>query len=183
MAEAGEREAGLRGSQIPLESLFAMDKGIQGGFNPNRSLDFGEIARLCHAACFSLSRRRSGLRRGSGCGQRRARCPKASLSQSKTNSARLMTDLGLSRSRPQSYLRFTTAKVKGDRQSFCRQIKEDKTFITVVDFESGGVLFPPEGCTFASQRRDVRFFLFQCFRKLFGDCSGGLAILEGADFQ
>ena len=33
-------------------------------FNPNRSLDFGEIARLCHAACFSLSRRRSGLRRG-----------------------------------------------------------------------------------------------------------------------
>ena len=33
-------------------------------FNPNRSLDFGEIARLCHAACFSSSRRRSGLRRG-----------------------------------------------------------------------------------------------------------------------
>ncbi len=33
-------------------------------FNPNRSLDFGEIARLCHAACFSPSRRRSGLRRG-----------------------------------------------------------------------------------------------------------------------
>ena len=32
--------------------------------NPNRSLDFGEIARLCHAACFSPSRRRSGLRRG-----------------------------------------------------------------------------------------------------------------------
>ena len=31
--------------------------------NPNRSLDFGEIARLCHAACFSPSRRRSGLRR------------------------------------------------------------------------------------------------------------------------
>ena len=31
---------------------------------PNRSLDFGEIARLCHAACFSPSRRRSGLRRG-----------------------------------------------------------------------------------------------------------------------
>ena len=80
-------------------------------------------------------------------------------------------------------MRFTAAKVKGDRQSFCRQIKEDKTFITVVDFESGGVLFPPEGCTFASQRRDVRFFLFQCFRKLLGDCSGGLAILEGADFQ
>ena len=35
-----------------------------GGFNPNRSLDFGEIARLCHAACFWPSRRRSGLRRG-----------------------------------------------------------------------------------------------------------------------
>ena len=33
-------------------------------FIPNRSLDFGEIARLCHAACFSSSRRRSGLRRG-----------------------------------------------------------------------------------------------------------------------
>ena len=33
-------------------------------FNPNRSLDFGKIARLCHAACFSPSRRRSGLRRG-----------------------------------------------------------------------------------------------------------------------
>ena len=33
-------------------------------FIPNRSLDFGEIARLCHAACFSPSRRRSGLRRG-----------------------------------------------------------------------------------------------------------------------
>ena len=33
-------------------------------FNPNRSLDFGEIARLCQAACFSPSRRRSGLRRG-----------------------------------------------------------------------------------------------------------------------
>ena len=32
-------------------------------FNPNRSLDFGEIARLCHAACFWPSRRRSGLRR------------------------------------------------------------------------------------------------------------------------
>ena len=32
--------------------------------NPNRSLDIGEIARLCHAACFSPSRRRSGLRRG-----------------------------------------------------------------------------------------------------------------------
>ena len=32
--------------------------------NPNRSLDFGEIARLCHAACFWPSRRRSGLRRG-----------------------------------------------------------------------------------------------------------------------
>ena len=31
---------------------------------PNRSLDFGEIARLCQAACFSPSRRRSGLRRG-----------------------------------------------------------------------------------------------------------------------
>ncbi len=33
-------------------------------FNPNRSLDFGEIARLCHAACFWPNRRRSGLRRG-----------------------------------------------------------------------------------------------------------------------
>ena len=29
-----------------------------------RSLDIGEIARLCHAACFWPSRRRSGLRRG-----------------------------------------------------------------------------------------------------------------------
>ena len=35
-----------------------------GRVNPNRSSDFGEIARLCHAACFSPSRRRSGLRRG-----------------------------------------------------------------------------------------------------------------------
>ena len=33
-------------------------------FNPNRSSDFGEIARLCHAACFSPGRRRSGPRRG-----------------------------------------------------------------------------------------------------------------------
>ena len=33
-------------------------------FNPNRSSDFGKIARLCHAACFPPSRRRSGLRRG-----------------------------------------------------------------------------------------------------------------------
>ena len=33
-------------------------------FIPNRSLDIGEIACLCHAACFSASRRRSGLRRG-----------------------------------------------------------------------------------------------------------------------
>ena len=32
--------------------------------NPNWSLDFGKIARLCHAACFWPSRRRSGLRRG-----------------------------------------------------------------------------------------------------------------------
>ncbi len=32
--------------------------------NPNWSLDFGEIARLCHAACFWPGRRRSGLRRG-----------------------------------------------------------------------------------------------------------------------
>ena len=32
-------------------------------FNPNRSLDFGEIARLCQAACFWPSRRRSRLRR------------------------------------------------------------------------------------------------------------------------
>ena len=37
---------------------------VQISFTPNRSLDFGEIARLCHAACFSPSRRRSGLRRG-----------------------------------------------------------------------------------------------------------------------
>ena len=66
-------------------------------FNPNRSLGFGQIARLCHAACFSPSRRRSGLRRG-----RRARCPKASLSQSKTDSACLMTDLGLNK-RKQSF--------------------------------------------------------------------------------
>ena len=34
------------------------------GLNPNRSSDFGKIARLCHAACFPPSRRRSGLRRG-----------------------------------------------------------------------------------------------------------------------
>ena len=33
-------------------------EGEVNAFNPNRSLDFGEIARLCHAACFSLSRRR-----------------------------------------------------------------------------------------------------------------------------
>ena len=35
-----------------------------GFFNPNRSSDIGEIARLCHAACFWPGRRRSGLRRG-----------------------------------------------------------------------------------------------------------------------
>ena len=48
--------AGVRWKEF-LELLLGL-------LNPNRSLDFGEIARLCHAACFSPSRRRSGLRRG-----------------------------------------------------------------------------------------------------------------------
>ena len=47
-------ESGSATASLPLSPKF----------NPNRSLDFGEIARLCHAACFSPSRRRSGLRRG-----------------------------------------------------------------------------------------------------------------------
>ena len=45
---------------LRTESITATSANL----NPNRSLDFGEIARLCHAACFWPSRRRSGLRRG-----------------------------------------------------------------------------------------------------------------------
>ncbi len=45
-------------------TAIACMEGDSDHINPNRSLDFGEIARLCHAACFSPSRRRSGLRRG-----------------------------------------------------------------------------------------------------------------------
>ena len=66
-------------------------------FNPNRSLDIGEIARLCHAACFWLAEGVAGYVeawRETGCGQKRARCPKALFSQSETDTACLMTDLG-----------------------------------------------------------------------------------------
>ena len=45
----------------PVDGHFRL---IHDSLIPNRSLDIGEIARLCHAACFSPSRRRSGLRRG-----------------------------------------------------------------------------------------------------------------------
>ena len=86
----------LRGLKFRLPAKNRLDQ-FRSCLNPNRSLDFGEIARLCHAACFSPSRRRSGLRREreTGCGQKRARCPKASFSQSETDTACLMTDLGL----------------------------------------------------------------------------------------
>ena len=40
------------------------NRSLDFGLNPNRSSDFGKTARLCHAACFPPSRRRSGLRRG-----------------------------------------------------------------------------------------------------------------------
>ena len=51
--------------QTMCNTLIGKEKQqVMLSFNPNRSLDFGEIARLCHAACFSPSRRRSGLRRG-----------------------------------------------------------------------------------------------------------------------
>ena len=50
--------------QTMCNTLIGKEKQqVMLSFNPNRSLDFGEIARLCHAACFSPSRRRSGLRR------------------------------------------------------------------------------------------------------------------------
>ena len=49
---SGESRASLSARRMPP------------AFNPNRSLDFGEIARLCHAACFWPGRRRSGLPRG-----------------------------------------------------------------------------------------------------------------------
>ena len=53
----------LRGLKFRLPAKNRLDQ-FRSCLNPNRSLDFGEIARLCHAACFSPSRRRSGLRRG-----------------------------------------------------------------------------------------------------------------------
>ena len=56
-----ETKDGYEGNLRKEPGMFL---GELGNLNPNRSLDFGEIARLCHAACFSPSRRRSGLRRG-----------------------------------------------------------------------------------------------------------------------
>ena len=50
--------------EFPNASTSPIPRLSSNSLNPNRSLDFGEIARLCHAACFSPSRRRSGLRRG-----------------------------------------------------------------------------------------------------------------------
>ena len=50
--------------RTPLIAGIFAKKENRFGLNPNRSLDFGEIARLCHAACFWPSRRRSGLHRG-----------------------------------------------------------------------------------------------------------------------
>ena len=63
-------QSAIQAETIPL--LYIKVRHVEDNFaiyrsnllNPNRSLDFGEIARLCHAACFSPSRRRSGLRRG-----------------------------------------------------------------------------------------------------------------------
>ena len=58
----------------PACSSFFLN--LQRNLNPDRSLDFGEIARLCHAACFWPGRRRSGLRRGVARNRRRTEAGK-----------------------------------------------------------------------------------------------------------
>ena len=65
VVEFGEGEVGSGAEAEEAVAGGAPDFGApEFSVIPNRSLDFGEIARLCHAACFSPSRRRSGLRRG-----------------------------------------------------------------------------------------------------------------------
>ncbi len=54
---------GLQNTQT-YRTTFNPNRQSVLGFNPNRSSDFGKTARLCHAACFPPSRRRSGLHRG-----------------------------------------------------------------------------------------------------------------------
>ena len=55
----------FRGASLSIFHLRAMIFfAKENRFIPKRSLDIGEIARLCHAACFWPSRRRGGLRRG-----------------------------------------------------------------------------------------------------------------------
>ena len=54
---------GLQNTQT-YRTTFNPNRSLDFGCNPNRSSDFGKTARLCHAACFSPSRRRSGLPRG-----------------------------------------------------------------------------------------------------------------------
>ena len=54
---------GLQNTQT-YRTTFNPNRQSVLGLNPNRSSDFGKTARLCHAACFPPSRRRSGLRRG-----------------------------------------------------------------------------------------------------------------------
>ena len=58
-AKAIEKDVWVTGI---LQCVFTLPYAHALVFNPNRSLGFGQIARLCHAACFSPSRRRSGLR-------------------------------------------------------------------------------------------------------------------------
>ena len=55
----------FRGASLSIFHLRAMIFfAKENRFIPKRSLDIGEIARLCHVACFWPGRRRGGLRRG-----------------------------------------------------------------------------------------------------------------------
>ena len=67
-------------------------------FIPNRSLDFGWIAHLWLEACFSVCRRRSGLRRGKTESKTQAeagKMPKSFSLEENGGLCSLMTDLGL----------------------------------------------------------------------------------------
>ena len=67
-------------------------------FIPNRSLDFGWIARLWLEACFSVCRRRSGLRRGKTESKTQAeagKMPKSFSLEENGGLCSLMTDLEL----------------------------------------------------------------------------------------
>ena len=94
------------GQGVPMVSsqkvVFLVGRGASFGgplfFILNRSLGFGQIARLCHAACFSPSRRRSGLRRGVARSRMRTeadKMPESTISATGNVPASLMTDLGL----------------------------------------------------------------------------------------